>query len=184
MMDNAFNLVEEASDVAILADYLIPSETVVARRLVTHSYALVAAPLLLKKAERVETPSDLKSLVFLGRPPDRGGATLHLRGTNAADEVLELVPTVICNNAQMLQELTALGCGFSILPRHFIKAALTSGTLIELLPNYELRDRSVDVCLVYSSRKRNSRVASVFIDHLISWFETSADPHQNDEKDF
>src|SRR5262249_40517351 len=61
-MDNAFSLVDEAVDVAILADYLIPSDSVVARRLITHAYALVAAPHYLSGMPSVVEPADLKKL--------------------------------------------------------------------------------------------------------------------------
>lgn len=69
-MDNAFSLVDEAVDIAILADYLIPSETVVARRLITYSYVIVATPEYLSGVAPISNPADLKKLCFLGRPTD------------------------------------------------------------------------------------------------------------------
>jgi DNA-binding transcriptional LysR family regulator len=68
-MDNAFSLVDEAVDVAILANYLIPSESVVARRLITHSYVIAAAPQYLSAQGPVSSPSDLRNRHFSVVPP-------------------------------------------------------------------------------------------------------------------
>jgi DNA-binding transcriptional LysR family regulator len=170
-IDNAFSLVDEAVDVAVLANYLIPSESVVARRLITHSYVIAAAPKYLSARGPIAKPSDLKNLYFLGRPADQRGTTLHLREASEAEEVVvDLTPNVICNNAQMLQEFTLAGCGFALLPYRFAQTAIGNGSLVHLLPDHQVQDHDVDVCLVYQSRKRNSRVASAFIDHVASWF--------------
>ncbi|GAB2899162.1 LysR family transcriptional regulator [Paraburkholderia jirisanensis] len=174
-MDKAFSLVDEAVDVAILADYLIPSDSVVARRLLTHSYVIVAAPPYLAGAASLSKPVDLKKLCFLGRPADQRGTTLRLRATGQeADDVIELTPNVVCNNSTILQELTFSGCGFAILPRQFVQTAIIDGSLVELLPSYRLQNCDVDVCVVYQSRKRNSRIASVFVDHVVSSFGSQA----------
>ncbi|CAB3755350.1 LysR family transcriptional regulator [Paraburkholderia solisilvae] len=168
-MDNVFSLVDEGVDVAILADYLIPSDSVVARRLITHSYVMVAAPRYLSGAASLSKPLDLKRLCFLGRPADQRGTTLRLRETGKdEDDVIELTPNVVCNNAKVLQELTLSGCGFSILPRQFVQQAISDGTLVRLLPDYRLQNSDVDICVVYQSRKRNSRIASVFVEHVLS----------------
>jgi DNA-binding transcriptional LysR family regulator len=174
-MDNAFSLIDEAVDVAILADYLIPSDSVVARRLITHSYAIVAAPRYLSGMPSVKTPADLKRLCYLGRPADLRGATLRLRAADSdEDEVIEPTPNVVCNNAKMLQELTFSGCGYAVLPRQFVQTAIDDGALVEVLPGYRLQNYGVDICVVYQSRKRNRRIASVFVDHVVSWLGSPA----------
>ncbi|PRE77831.1 LysR family transcriptional regulator [Burkholderia gladioli] len=177
-MDDGFNLVDEAVEVALLADYLIPTETVVARQLITYSYVIAAAPRYLSSAGRISTPSDLQKLVFLGRPGDRRGMSLRLAAAEGAeeDEIIDLIPQVICNNAQMLHELTLSGCGFSVLPQRLAQTAIAGGKLVQLLPEYRLRDLNVDVCLVYPTRKRNSRIATAFIDHVIQWFDSPDGP--------
>jgi DNA-binding transcriptional LysR family regulator len=184
-MDNAFSLVDEGVDVAILADYLLPSDSVVARRLITHSYVMVAAPQYLSGLPPVSSPADLKKLCFLGRPADHRHTTLRLRAIAAErDDEVDVTPSIVCNNARMLEDLTFSGCGFAVLPYGFVQAALGNGTLIQLLPDYRLQEHNVDICLVYQSRKRSSRITSVFVDHVVSWFEALRAQVQEHEKVF
>jgi DNA-binding transcriptional LysR family regulator len=88
----------------------------------------------------------------------------------AEDMVVDLMPNVVCINVQTLQEFTLTGCGFSVLPSQFAQTAFRNGTLVQALPDYRLQDHDVDICLVYQSRKRNSRAASAFVDHVTTWF--------------
>jgi DNA-binding transcriptional LysR family regulator len=175
--DREINLVEEGVDVAILVDYWVTSDTLISRPLLKSSYILVAAPHYLASAITPRHPPELKELVFIGRAKDHRGLQLRLADAHSEEKesMVALMPRLTCNNALMLQKLALEGAGFAILPFATVEADLLAGSLVQLLPMYRILGNEVSICLVYRSRKNNSRIVQTFIEHLLRSFNAAAD---------
>lgn len=84
---------------------------------------------------------------------------------------LDLPSRVLVNNAENYIACCLAGLGMIQIPRYDVAHLLTSGELVELLP--ELRPPSMPVSLLYPHRRQRSRKLALFAE----WFGQLIEPH-------
>ena len=159
------DLIAENIDVAIRVGELQDS-SVVARRLGTSVYYLVAAPEYLKARTLPAEPADLKShdcVMFNAKNNERewdlvsgrSKVRVHVSGPAASRDI---------NSARAFVHR---GHGIGLLPSTYCDEAIAKGKLIRLLPKWT--SSPIPVFALYSSRKFLPLRMSVFLEALAGW---------------
>lgn len=175
LVDREIDLIDEGYDAAIVADFMLKSETLVVRPLLEFGAVPIASSDYLRAAGTPKQPADLAQLAFLGRTGEARGCSVTFTGDTVEDVMLTPVFTV--NNALILRQMVLAGIGFAFIPLALVNDDIKSGTLVQLLKNTEISGGNVRTCLAYPSRKHISNKLRTFIDHIIHTFENGA-PNQ------
>jgi len=162
------DLVAESFDIALRPGTLRDDATLAARRVATFSIGLYAAP---SYVARRGTPSEpealmehdaLRVLNRVGEPMTwvlrRGGAEW------------EGVPPgrATANSPEFLMRMALAGCGIAVVNDHFAVRYLTSGELVQVLP--EWRVAPVDLWAVFPGRRLMPAKTRAFLDVLAEKF--------------
>lgn len=169
MTDRFVDLIEEGVDLAIRIGSLSDSR-LVARRLCTNRRLLVASPAYVERRGTPVSIEDLAEhdcLMFsrLNRP-----AEWRLVGPDGLVTVAVAGP-LSTDNGEVASEAAKQGFGIALGASFSVGAALSSGELIRILPDYEFERTAIFA--VYPSARQLSRKVRVVADALTSFF---ADP--------
>ena len=159
------DLIAENIDVAIRLGELQDS-SVVARRLGTSVYYLVAAPEYLRTRSRPAEPADLKShdcVMFHAKNNERDWdlvsgrrkVSVHVSGPVASRDI------------SSTSAFVHRGHGIGLLPSTYCDEAIAKGKLVRLLPKWT--SSPIPVFALYSSRKFLPLRLSVFLEALANW---------------
>ncbi|MDZ4813398.1 MAG: LysR family transcriptional regulator [Pseudomonadota bacterium] len=155
LAENSLDLVETGVDIAIVAGRLGDS-SLIARKLAVMRRVLVAAPAYLQRAGTPVSIEDLARLDFVRR----GGARQHDVLEFHAEGIRSSVRTrgrLLVNNGLAVRELLMAGQGIAAVPLALVHADLEGGTLLHVLPGFEL-DASELHAVYPSSRFLPSKV--------------------------
>ena len=157
------DLIEERYDIGIRAGAL-PDSSLVARRLGSVSWFLVATPTYLKKRGRPRSPEDLKKhdCLFFGS----GSNTMTLRLTKEDDESVQvrLPARLMVSDNDILLSATRAGLGIGLLPGFVGMTDLRAHKLEHVLPAWSLPTTPVHV--VYPGARHISPKVKSFVDFL------------------
>ncbi|WP_346728302.1 LysR family transcriptional regulator [Rubrivivax gelatinosus] len=134
LLDRHVDPVEEGVDVLLrLCD--TPPDPLVAQRLCTIDYAVVASPGL-AEGRRVATPADLRArpCLFYGFK-SRSAVWRFTQG--AATQEVPVATRVSVNSSEAVRDLAVQGLGFALLPRFAVEDDLTAGRLIHVLGDHQ-----------------------------------------------
>lgn len=166
LSDTQMDLIEGAFDLA-LRNYAIEDSSLRARKLSDDRRILCASPGYLSQHEFPATPEDLRRhrlLVFRDGPPRK----LEAQETGAA----AMFPPpgsenrLVFDDGTCMRVATVNGAGISMNSVWSVHDDLRKGTLVRVLPDYEVRDGSA-VWLVYPRSNVLTAKVRVFIDFLI-----------------
>lgn len=133
--DSLVSLVDEGFDLAVRAGHL-PDSSLVARRLATWRYVLVAAPGFVAAHPTLTDPTRLVDHWLLYGDVPRAEHWRMERGERAVD--LRVRPTFIASDAAVLRHAALAGLGVAALPPFFVEADLAAGTLVRVLPEWRV----------------------------------------------
>jgi DNA-binding transcriptional LysR family regulator len=160
--DRPVDLVEESFDIAIRAGALSDS-TLIARKLGTLQFVLVASPRYLKKRGRPRSPADLAKhdcLVFsIGRHP----RSFRLTQGNKAREV-SLTPALSVNDLDILHDAVMGGVGVAMLPTFRCADDVRAGRLERVLPDWDAQAQPIHA--LYPSGRHLSPKVKAMLEHL------------------
>ncbi|MEM8766645.1 MAG: LysR family transcriptional regulator [Pseudomonadota bacterium] len=158
--DRQIDPIEEGFDLTIRVGEPVTSTSLASHVLATSRRLLCASPRYLAKAPALETPADLTShrclhygyqssgqRWVLGKPGESGKAERKRKGPSAADietspaaEVATTSYRVNCvfwsNNGEALETAARAHQGIALLPSFIAGAALQTGELVSVLPDY------------------------------------------------
>lgn len=170
--DRSIDLVQEGVDCAIRVGTLHDSSLVV-RPIGKIALVNCASPAYLRERG---VPCDLKALsdahFTVGYDSPTTGRELpweYADGDRA--RTLKVPSRVVVNNAESYVACCLSGLGLIQVPRFDVQHLLTSGELVEVMPDY--RASSMAVSFVYPHRRQRSRRLIAFIE----WFEDLVRPH-------
>ncbi len=162
--DRMVDLIAEHIDVAIRVAHLEDS-SLIARKLADTARVLLAAPSYLARAGTPTTPTDLEQHACL----------VYTSGARSFDEwgfIQDGVTTLVkvrgkiqINDGMSLVAAACAGGGICIIDRLLVAKELTSGELVELLPNYSLRPGQ-PVYVVYPARAWLALKTATFVAFL------------------
>ena len=166
LTDTPMNLIEGGFDLA-LRNYAIEESSLRARKLADDTRVLCASPGYLADHGAPEDPADLNDhqfLVFMNRPARR------LTSSDGRRECTFPPPgnrgRVTCDDGASMRIATLAGVGIAMSSYWNIHDDLRRGTLVRVLPEYQVADQSA-IWLVYPKSNVLTAKVRVFIDFLI-----------------
>ncbi|SES28892.1 LysR family transcriptional regulator [Rhizobium sp. NFR03] len=147
-------------------------QSLIARKVGEMSMKVCAAPLYLQKYGMPREPEDLlRDHVAVGYLMAQSGRVLDLDFVSDSRSV-EITPNYILsvNDARSYVNAAIGGLGVAVAPGFMINAALESGALIDVLP--EWRIEPVPLYIVYPQRRHLSNKVRVFVDWLAKLMQT------------
>lgn len=145
------DLIEQRIDVAVrAATGPLPSRDVVARHLAVSPRVLVASPALIARVGEPTTPAELDNRPCLGQGTLARSRDWVLQDARGHRLALPIRPRFAADNLIALREAAVAGLGLAILPQHACNAALATGTLRTVLPDWT--PEPADLHALYPSR--------------------------------
>ena len=162
--DKRVDLVAEGYDLALRIGYMQDS-SLVARKISSSPMHFVASPSYLEARGIPLTPDDLE--YHQGLLYKSSLNQVHWQSTKANQiQRYKIQSKVISNNGMALLEMTKAGLGISNSPGFFVKDALASGELVEILSEY--KQKPLDIYVVYPNRRHLPAKVRAFIEFLAS----------------
>ncbi len=162
--DKRVDLVAEGYDLALRIGYMQDS-SLVARKISSSPMHFVASPSYLESRGTPLTPDDLE--YHQGLLYKSSLNQVHWQSTKANQiQRYKIQSKVVSNNGMALLEMTKAGLGISNSPNFFVKEALASGELVEILSEY--KQKPLDIYVVYPNRRHLPAKVRAFIEFLAS----------------
>ena len=162
--DKRVDLVAEGYDLALRIGYMQDS-SLVARKISSSPMHFVASPSYLESRGTPLTPDDLE--YHQGLLYKSSLNQVHWQSTKANQiQRYKIQSKVVSNNGMALLEMTRAGLGISNAPDFFVKDALASGELVEILSEY--KQKPLDIYVVYPNRRHLPAKVRAFIEFLAS----------------
>ena len=162
--DKRVDLVAEGYDLALRIGYMQDS-SLVARKISSSPMHFVASPSYLEARGIPLTPDDLEYHQGLLYKSSLNQG--HWQSTKANQiQRYKIQSKVVSNNGMALLEMTKAGLGISNSPSFFVKDALASGELVEILSEY--KQKPLDIYVVYPNRRHLPAKVRAFIEFLAS----------------
>ena len=162
--DKRVDLVAEGYDLALRIGYMQDS-SLVARKISSAPMHFVASPSYLEARGTPLTPDDLE--YHQGLLYKSSLNQVHWQSTKANQiQRYKIQSKVVSNNGMALLEMTKAGLGISNSPSFFVKEALASGELVEILSEY--KQKPLDIYVVYPNRRHLPAKVRAFIEFLAS----------------
>ncbi|MGH1439510.1 MAG: LysR family transcriptional regulator [Cellvibrionaceae bacterium] len=166
LSDTKMNLIEGGFDLA-LRNYAAEDSSLIGRKLADDTRILCASPAYLHKHGTPDTPDDLEEhqlLAFANAKPRKLVSTKQ--GRECSFPPPKGKYRVICDDGASMRIATKAGVGISMSSTWNIDSELKQGTLIRVLPDYQVEDQAA-IWLVYPKSNVLTSKVRVFIDFLI-----------------
>ncbi|MCA1474216.1 LysR substrate-binding domain-containing protein [Bradyrhizobium sp. NBAIM08] len=166
-VDRTVDIVGENFDIAIRAHTnALPDSNLVQRTLAPAPWFLFAGESYLKKNGEPEKPQDLRNHPSLFMMRTGVDSVWHLRHVRQSknEEIVPLTPRLLSDDMVGLQQAAIRGLGIVALPGYICRAAVKSGKLRRVLPNWIAGDSTLTALIPYRQGLLPS--VRVFLDHL------------------
>ncbi|WP_120502055.1 LysR family transcriptional regulator [Roseovarius sp. EL26] len=164
--DTQMNLIDGSFDLA-LRIYAIEDSSLKARKLSDDPRILCASPTYLARYGTPSTPEDLtnhQTLTFISNEPRKlskmGDPHDYSFPPSDSDS------RVTCDDGASMRLATVAGAGISMNSMWSVYRELQNGSLVQILPDYEIKDSSA-IWLVYPKSNVLTSKVRVFIDYLV-----------------
>ncbi|NJM99879.1 MAG: LysR family transcriptional regulator [Phormidesmis sp. RL_2_1] len=167
LTDATIDLFVERIDLAIRLGLLADS-TLIAQQLMQTRYFICASPQYLKRWGHPKLPSDIENHNCLLFPLSGFRSKWRFRDAKQQESEVLVQGHTMISNAIALQQCAIAGMGLALLPNWLIGEDLHQGTLVNVLPSYDVTatEFSTAAWLVYPSRAYVPLKVRVFIDFL------------------
>ncbi len=165
------DIIGEGIDLYAQIGELVDS-SLVSRYLTTSKRVLVASPKYLEQVGPIHTPKDLK-IPFRMIEVVNKAARLpkwELQLGDGESELIQLPSQLRVNTITACLTASVDGLGLAVLPEFICREHFKTGRLVKLLPEYDMPQ--VSVSLVYADRQLMPKRKKVFIDYLLTAFQS------------
>jgi DNA-binding transcriptional LysR family regulator len=143
----------------------LPDSDIVARRLVTVPYALVAAPAFVTRAGSLaEHPSALDGLTAIAWNTGDAVTTMHLSGPAGAEADVRMRTSFAADNLVVVRDAALAGLGVARLPLAICADDIAQGRLCVLAPGWA--PPPMVIYVLYPSRRQLSLAGQSFVQML------------------
>ncbi len=149
LSDRVIDLVDEGFDLGVRIAHL-PDSSLISRRLASTRLVLCASPSYLKRRGTPQHPAELIQHDVLSYSLMSMGDLWQFMGPQGAVSV-KVRPRMWSNNGDTCIAAALQGAGIQLQPTFLIEQHLSSGKLVEILPQF--RSVELDIYAVYPSRK-------------------------------
>lgn len=160
------DLMSEPYDLVLRVGQLQDS-SLIARRLINMRSYLVASPDYIKQKGMPDSPEQLKEHTFITGSVNR---LSFIDKTDATRSEVVMRGILNVTNGHIHKAAALKGLGVTRLSEFYIADEFDNGSLVEVMPNYELPPQPIS--LLYLQSRYKMRRVQVFIDHLLQWFES------------
>lgn len=165
LSDTQFDLIEGSFDLA-LRNSAIEDSSFKGRKLADDKRILCAAPDYLKQHAMPRHPQDLAQHQLIGFKDQGRRQLTDRKGNSGSFHPREAACRLIVDDGFNQKVATIAGAGISINSLWSVHEEIADGSLIRVLPDYEVDDRSA-LWLVYPSSNVLTAKVRVFIDFLV-----------------
>lgn len=166
VINRRVDLIEEGIDVAMRARERIDDErSMIARPLGMSRLVLVAHPGFLER-HLVTCLEDIARCPTIALQADARPAEWHFTREDGATGSVVQRPRLVSGDSAPLLEAALRGVGIALLPSHVCRRPLSSGELLEVLPEWSTPPATVH--LVYTTRKGLRPSVRALVDHLVT----------------
>jgi len=169
--DRIVDLVDEGFDLAVRVGQ-VGSDRLVARRLGSMRLVLAAAPAYLDRHPAPQAPADLAEHNALTYAYSTSPRVWRFTGPRGDTQEVRVAGNLHANSGDALRSAAIRGLGVLNEPDFLLDAALRSGQLVRLLPEYG--GAGGDIWAVYPSRRHLSLKVRLFVDHIAAVFADAA----------
>lgn len=163
------NLVSDGLDLSVRIAPSLEDASFIAQPLVKAPQVLVASAAYLKRAGKPKRPEDLvkhNCLLHMLKAPT---GIWRFGGQN--DDVTVRVRGSLCSNfGEPLQQAALAGEGLSIHPIYMVAKDIAAGRLVVVMPEHA--PTGLDISVIYSSRRNQTRRLKLFLQYLKDWSRT------------
>lgn len=166
LSDSQFDLIEGSYDLA-LRNSVLEDSSLTARKLANDRRILCASPDYLGRFGTPKTPRDLDThrlIAFRNLDPKK---LMSFDGSQAEFDPNRATHRTVLNDGLVQRQITCGGAGISINSIWLVHRELTDGTLVRVLPEYEIADKPA-LWLIYPKSNIVSAKVRVFMDFLIA----------------
>ncbi len=169
VLDDRFvELVAEGYDLAIRVGVLQDS-SLKARKLAEAGRLLVASPDYLERMGRPRSIEDLSRHQLLHYSHLASGNFWRIQGLSGDERQVRVGGRLTANNGESLMKAAEAGLGIAMLPSFFLSCALSSGRLVEVLP--DLPQATLGIYALYPEGRFTQPKLRAFIDFLADHFK-------------
>ena len=161
--DRFVDMIEGGFDLSIRIRPNLPDSALIARKIGTMRQRIFASPNYVAKNGAPEVPEELSNHSVVGFLLADHLTSWALKGSSGNINI-PLDPRVRVGNSLVLRDLLIAGRGIGTLPDFISEAEEEKGTLVRVLPNYELP--APDIFVVSGSRLGLDARVSAFLEHL------------------
>ena len=163
--DRVVNLIEESIDVALRArDTGLADPGLVARRIASGSFVLVAAPSYVEGRPPIEDPGQAVRLDTIGVYGDGSEQSWSLVSSAGRELRLAHRPRLLCSDFTVQYVAALAGVGVAMLPLRVVWRALGQGTLVRVAKDWGTPEQAIH--LVFASRRGLLPSVRALIDYL------------------
>ncbi len=169
LTDRTLDLVAEGIDLALRGAGALPDSSLVARKLTSLEFHLVASPAYVQRRGQPRTPAELATHDLALLRIGNGRGKLTLRRADGESEELAVRATVSSNGFGFLTAAALAGGYIAMLPDIQAAPELRMGRLVRVMPEYTVGNGNV--FLVHPAAKVLPAKARVFRDFLLAHLE-------------
>lgn len=166
LSDTQMNLIEGAFDLA-LRNYAIEDSSLRARKLADDKRILCASPAYLARYGTPQNPDDLSAhqiLSFMDGPARK--LTAYGVKSSGTFPPPDAANRVVCDDGTSMRIAAKAGVGIAMNSYWSVHQEIQDGSLVRVLPDYEVADQSA-IWLVYPKSNVLTAKVRVFIDFLL-----------------
>ncbi|MGK5006862.1 LysR family transcriptional regulator [Janthinobacterium sp. LB2P70] len=167
--DRIVDLIDDGFDVALRLARGLPDSTLVARRLASSRTVAVASPAYLARHGHPATPQDLAQHNCLMYTSGEKPAEWSFTDGDGATHKVAVRGSLQANTSVALREAAVGGIGIAGAAGFIVRDALRSGQLVEVLPGYTLRPRTLYA--LYPHSRQLSPKVRVFVDFAVQHYQ-------------
>lgn len=166
LSDRKVDMIAEGFDVLIRASHQLDDSSLISRRILRSHGVVIAAPSYLAVHGIPETPADLAQHKIINYSYLKQPNQWSIRDQAGELHQVQLQSRVLTNSPEMELSLCLAGHGITRMPRFNLSDEIETGKLVELFSDFQRQ--SIDIFLVYPSRKHVSSKVRCFIDFVIT----------------
>ena len=167
--DRIVDLIDDGFDVALRLARGLPDSTLVARQLASSRTVAVASPAYLDRHGHPATPQDLAQHNCLMYSSGDKPAQWSFTDGDGATHKVDVRGSLQANTSVALREAAVGGMGIAGAAAFIVRDALRSGQLVEVLPGYTLRPRTLYA--LYPHSRQLSPKVRVFVDFAVQHYQ-------------
>ena len=167
-VDRPVDLIKERINVALRVRLKLDTDATLTMRTLAYSRRILLASPILANDLRTQDISALASLPSLSTSDEDTERTWTLEGPNGQTYSYRHMPRLGCGNFVAVRDAAIAGLGIGFLPEHSCTAALRSGALVRIFPDWHGEQGIVH--LVFTAKIGLPPLVRAWIDHLSKHF--------------